>query len=388
MSKRSILVVFTAALVLGSVAAGIAVAGLGNGNDKTFEYAVGLWGDLPYSDTQAQVGVPNLIADMNSSDIAFSIHDGDLKAGNATPGSMTPTDCSDALYTQALGYFNSLKQPAFFTTGDNDWTDCDRTSNGSFNELERLQHERQVFFATDSSLGQKTMQVEVQSTPLCLGTTSTTGSPTFQTPCVENRRWTFHGVTFATLNVQGTCNNLCSSGAGDNNPNGDPAEYAARNAADIQWLQDTFDEAKARGSAGVMVVWQGDPGFDTSGYHGAPTRVSTTLVETDVPKNQDGFHDLLVKLRDLTIDFKKPVVLVHGDSHYFMVDKPLLDSSGRLVENFTRVETFGDNTFKTSPQWDDNRVHWVKALIDPKSRDVFAFQAQIVPGNRVAVPSP
>jgi hypothetical protein len=33
-------------------------------------------------------------------------------------------------------------------------------------------------------------------------------------------------------------------------------------------------------------------------------------------------------------------------------------------------------------------VHWVKALVDPQSRDVFAFQAQIVPANRVAVPSP
>jgi hypothetical protein len=33
-------------------------------------------------------------------------------------------------------------------------------------------------------------------------------------------------------------------------------------------------------------------------------------------------------------------------------------------------------------------VNWVKALIDPKSRDVFAFQPQIVPANRVAVPAP
>ena len=30
-------------------------------------YAIGLWGDLPYSDVQATVGVPNLIADMNAS---------------------------------------------------------------------------------------------------------------------------------------------------------------------------------------------------------------------------------------------------------------------------------------------------------------------------------
>jgi hypothetical protein len=35
-----------------------------------------------------------------------------------------------------------------------------------------------------------------------------------------------------------------------------------------------------------------------------------------------------------------------------------------------------------------NDVHWVKALVDPNSRDVFAFQAQSVPANRVAVPAP
>jgi hypothetical protein len=33
-------------------------------------------------------------------------------------------------------------------------------------------------------------------------------------------------------------------------------------------------------------------------------------------------------------------------------------------------------------------VHWVKVLVDPSSRDVVAFQPQIVPANRVAVPTP
>src|SRR5260370_275919 len=80
-------------------------------------YAIGLWGDLPYSDVQALTGVPNLIADMNRHDLAFTAHDCDLKAGNATVGSFTPTTCSDALYLQGLNYFNSLKAPAIFTPG-------------------------------------------------------------------------------------------------------------------------------------------------------------------------------------------------------------------------------------------------------------------------------
>ena len=95
-------------------------------------YAIGLWGDLPYSDLQASVGVPNLIADMNSQDLAFTAHNGDLKAGSGTPGSSTPTTCSDALYEQALSYFNALRAPAIFTPGDNDWTDCDRPANGAY----------------------------------------------------------------------------------------------------------------------------------------------------------------------------------------------------------------------------------------------------------------
>ena len=73
-------------------------------DDGRGAYAIGLWGDLPYSDTQALTGVPNLITDMNRQDLAFTAQDGDLKGGNSTAGSVTPTTCSDALYTQALGF--------------------------------------------------------------------------------------------------------------------------------------------------------------------------------------------------------------------------------------------------------------------------------------------
>lgn len=85
-------------------------------------------------------------------------------------------------------------------------------------------------------------------------------------------------------------------------------------------------------------------------------------------------------LRAEVISFKLPVAYVHGDSHYFRVDKPFLNSSGKRLENFTRVETFGDNAGST------NDVQWVKVLVDPKSSEVFAYQPQIVPANRVAVP--
>lgn len=322
-------------------------------------YAIGLWGDLPYSPAQA-AAVPALIADMNGQRLAFTVHDGDLKAGSNSL-------CDEALYAQALGYFDALKAPAMFTPGDNDWTDCDRASNGGYNSRDRLDHERQIFFSTSYSLGQRKMRQEVQTATLCVGVAG-------YVPCVENRRWTVGKVMYATLNVPGSCNNLCDTAP-------DLAEFTARNNANIVWLQETFAAANARGSVAVMLIAQANPGWDQTDPTRAPLRDPKTLVETDpLP---DGYKDYLTALRNEVIAFRKPVAYVHGDSHYYRVDKPFLDSLGRRLENFTRVETFGNNQGNGT-----NDVQWIKVNVDPRSREVFSYQAQIVPSNRVAVPAP
>ena len=101
----------------------------------------------------------------------------------------------------------------------------------------------------------------------------------------------------ATLNVSGSCNNLCDTAP-------DAAEFFARNRADNIWLQET-------------------------------------------------------------------------------IDKPLLDAKGRRLENFTRVETFGDNQANGN-----NDVNWLKVRVNARSREVFTYQPQLVPANRTAVPAP
>lgn len=328
-------------------------------DDRNEAYVIGLWGDLPYSPVQATVGVPNLIADMNAHNLKFSVHDGDLKAGGSV--------CSDSVYTQSLSYFNALKAPAMFTPGDNDWTDCDRPSAGAYNSRERLDFERALFFSTPYSMGQKRMKQEVQQGALCLGFSGFV-------QCVENRRWTVRGVTYVTLNIPGSCNNLCDTAP-------DAAEYTARNAANLRWLQETFAYAKERGSAAVMLVSQANPGWDLSDPTRAPLRNPKTLAQTD--GQPDGFVQFLTALRSEVTAFRKPVAYVHGDSHYYRVDKPFLDASGRRLENFTRIETFGNN-----PQNGTNDVNWTKVKVDPRSRDVFSFEAMMVAGNRVAVPAP
>ena len=89
--------------------------------------------------------------------------------------------------------------------------------------------------------------------------------------------------------------------------------------------------------------------------------------------NRTGFNEFLAALEAETLAFGKPVVLVHGDSHSFQINKPLFGSkSKRRIENFTRVETFG------SPD-----VHWLRASVNFKDPNVFIFQQEIVEENLV-----
>jgi hypothetical protein len=75
-------------------------------------------------------------------------------------------------------------------------------------------------------------------------------------------------------------------------------------------------------------------------------------------------------LRDETIGFHGQVALVHGDSHYFKVDKPLNGPGGGVLANFTRVETFGARN-----------THWVSATIDVHDPNLFIFEPRIVAAN-------
>lgn len=69
-----------------------------------------------------------------------------------------------------------------------------------------------------------------------------------------------------------------------------------------------------------------------------------------------------------TEKFNGQVLLVHGDTHFFKMDKPLY-SPTKLLPNLTRVQTFG------SPL-----LHWVKVkvTVDPLSDNVFSVHPVIV----------
>lgn len=299
----------------------VAVAPIGAAADQDparQKYDIGLIGDTRYTDEQ-KAKFLNLLEEMNGEKLVFTVHDGDIKAGNSP--------CTDDVYHETFDLFTQFTSPLLYTPGDNEWTDCHRAGG---DPLERLAFLRQTFYPTADSLGERTLSLTRQNADY-----------------PENARWSYGQVTFATLHVVGSNNNFGRTPEAD-------AEYAARNAANLAWLAETFAEARSRNSVAVMLFMQANM------FDGAPEDLT-------------GFADTITALEQETISFRKPVVLVHGDSHYFRIDKPLIAStSGRRVENFTRVETFGT---------DD--VHWVRASIDPNDSQVFTFRQEIVEKNLV-----
>ncbi len=312
-------------------------------DDSFRKFEIGLIGDQHY-DAESSAQFANIMAEMNQADLAFVVHVGDI-------GSPTYNSCKDETYYQRRDEFNQSRHPLVFTPGDNEWTDCHQA--GIPDTLERLTKVREVFFQGDRSLGQRTMPLMRQS------------SDPRHAKFRENARWTYGGVVFVTLNIPGSNNNLGRMPEMD-------VEYAERNAADIEWMRQGFEYAKQNGGKAIMILIQANPHFEESW----PVRKRRAFGIASPPKRPSGYAEFLQALQREVLVYGKPVVLVHGDTHYFRVDKPMIldDKSGagrgRVVENFTRVELFG------YPE-----AHWVRATVDPADSNTFRFSPEIVKEN-------
>jgi hypothetical protein len=173
---------------------------------------------------------------------------------------------------------------------------------------------------------------------------------------VEHMRWTHQNITFATLHVVGSQNGLkyFSGSSSAKRSSVDDAEVKRRIAATIAWIRGTFAAAIETQSPGVLFLFHANPAFEAAA--GTSPR--------------KGFDALLTVLRDEAIAFGRPVVLVHGDTHSMRVNKPMR-MDGVAIANITRIETFGDPDY-----------HWLRVVVDPKSREVFSVRQEIVAANR------
>lgn len=243
-------------------------------------------GDTPYTEEEEGRFV-GMIAEINREKPAFVVHVGDFKSG------WSP--CSDALYQQRAEWFALFHAPLIYTPGDNEWSDCWRALGATHDPLERLQKLRSLFFANGYSLGQQKLRLARQSAAY-----------------PEHARWTHDAIVFATLNVPGGKNNLRM-----------PEEAAARGKALRHWIESTFEFARTHRHRAVVLAMQANPFLGNHAIGGS-------------------YADLVQVIMREASRFKGEVLLIHGDTHRYRFDQPLIDlKTRRHVGNFRRLEVFG-----------------------------------------------
>ena len=272
---------------------------------------------MPYRLLDDYARFENLIKEVNKEKPAFSVHVGDFKSGS--------TVCSDEYFNKIFGYFESFSRPLVYTPGDNEWTDCNREAAGKYDPLERLALLRKMFFRDGKSLGQRKIPLSTQA-----------GNPEFAR-YVENVAWEHGGIQFATLHLVGTNNNFRGT---------DNTEFIEREKANLAWLDEIY--ARASGKAGLVMFTQADMFY------------SRTI--------SPAYQKVIDKLSQLSRQYGKPVLWVNGDSHRFIVDKPLLNPDKRsTILNFTRVQVFGDAD-----------VASVHITVNPRSKELFTVRQMLL----------
>ena len=289
---------------------------------RMFSYAV--YGDAPYgtspTDTSETEATPAFIRTVNQ-DRAVSavLHVGDIHAGSQY--------CTQAYDQQVADLWSGFADPMVYTPGDNEWTDCHKKKEGGGaydpatgqidyvtdgsgapvnyaggNPVDNLALVRSIFFPTPGrTLGSGRLRVLSQAQ------VDNRAHPT-DGQYVENVMWVRDGVLFTSVNVPGGSNNDADPWYGA--PSASPqqtTEAANRTGAALRWLDRAFSTAGTVHARSVVVMTQADM-WDLDGK--------------DVG-HLANYEPIVKSLARHTSAFRKPVLLLNGDSHIYRSDNPL-----------------------------------------------------------------
>jgi hypothetical protein len=286
-------------------------------------------GDMPYNIPDDYQRYERLINAVNHTKPSFSIFIGDTKSGS--------TPCSDEYNQKVKSYFNQFNAPLIYSIGDNEWTDCHRPLAGSYDPIERLEGIRATFFSSRKTLGKKQFDLVRQADI----------DPQFK-KYVENSYWLKNKFIFVNLNIPGSNNNYERDESAK-------AEYRDRNRANISWINHIFSMAKSFDVIGIVLAYQADMFY-------TPSQATSP---------ESGYRDTLILLSQRASELKKPILLIHGDSHRLIIDQPLKtpDQKG-ILENVLRLEVMGAE-----------QIQAVEINVNPQSAQPFTFKPLILREN-------
>jgi hypothetical protein len=315
-------------------------------DNRAVSYAV--IGDAPYG-VQAVADFPRLIAGINADPaVRRVIHVGDVKGGSDL--------CTDAAFEAVAARFTTFSDPLVFTPGDNDWTDCHRANNGGYNPLERLDKVREIFFANPGvTLGGRQVRIKAQRN------------------YPENQTWMASDVVFSALHVIGS-NNGRGAWFGDRaaphtgetpaETASREAEWAARSAANLRWLDRTFEQAREERAKGVVLFMQADMWHPEDRMNPAISFEAHTA--------------FVARLGQLARQFRRPVLIIAGDYHNYRVDAgvPWFSLYGvSPVANITQIIV--DRSLEAAS--DATPIDYLRLTINPRTAAVFSWENVVVP---------
>jgi hypothetical protein len=251
-------------------------------------------GDLPYRESEVEP-LRRLLTQAVGEGTPFIVHLGDIKAGNAP--------CTDANLHAVATLFRGQPVPVVYTPGDNEWTDCHRAGAGGLDPLARLARVREVFYGDPEVLRRDALGVTHQGP----------GYP-------ENAFFVHSGVLLVALHVVGSNNGY------DRARPASVAELEARGAANRSFLSRALKAGEEQGVRALVILIHANPLFERS----------------QGPRGFRGFKDDLIALLGR---FAGPVLVLHGDTHRFQHDRPLIEpTTGVPFERLFRVEVPGSPT--------------------------------------------
>jgi hypothetical protein len=341
--------------------AAVAAAGVARADEHRFEprregrATIAVFGDWPYS--RILLNSAKLLIDSINSDpdVSLVMHVGDIHSGSMPCTSadiLPPIATSNPGWNQQVyAIFQKFRSPVVYTPGDNEWTDCHKSKEGAAGDpLKELASVRSLFFARPGwTLGLHEMPVHSQAKFF---------SPRYPSDAqyVENMIWMDAKTVFATVNMPGS-NNDNLPWSSFENAVARQAEMADRTAADIRWLQAAFDLAAHEHAAAVVVALQADM-WD-------PAQISNG-------EGLDRYTGFVRELATQSLRFRRPVLVINGDSHLYGSDRPLADPSsatGKIhntpaVPNLTRITVQGST---------NKPAEWLRLTIDPHTVGVFRW---------------
>jgi len=289
--------------------------------------SIAVFGDSPYglkdADTAQFDATPDFIAAINADpDVSLVLNVGDIHSGKQT--------CSYGYDDSIYKLWTTFQSPLVYTPGDNEWTDCHKSGEGSQAPLDNLGFVRELFFADPGHTIAVDEPVMTQSKDY---------DPNYPTDAeyVENVMWEQSKVVFVTLNVPGGSNNDEDNWYGvADQTEAQKNEYLNRTGADLRWLDKAFALAEADHANALVIQIQADM-WDLDGKP---------------PSHIGAYRQFIDSIALHTTNFGKSVLLLNGDSHSYRSDNPLVKGSLCVTEqpgNQSAEAPCSDDAYNNQP---------------------------------------